>query len=113
MLMCFLPLFFLDFWWNLNGPTRLYDQLAQQGTEMLYRPYDQLQGVSRRTSNLLPQPARFKVWISILKFDLSPKFGVIDERSTVVHQTLEDCDGMLRLWDGPLREPPICKDLNW
>lgn len=59
------------------------------------------------------QPSRFKIWLSILKFDLSPKFGIIDETPTALLQPQEDCDGMLRIWDGPLREPPSCKDINW
>lgn len=52
----------------------------------------------------------------MMKFNLDPEFGQIDETSVGaigVLQTQEDCSGMLRIWDGPLREPPICKDLNW
>lgn len=55
---------------------------------------------------------RFKVWISLLKFKVAAKFGVSEE-SLVNQIPVEDCDAMLRIWDGPLREPPICKDLNW
>lgn len=29
------------------------------------------------------------------------------------HYPSEECNGMLRVWDGPLREVPICDDLNW
>lgn len=52
----------------------------------------------------------------MMKFNLDPEFGQIDETSVGaigVLQTQEDCSGMLRIWDGALREPPQCKDLNW
>lgn len=29
------------------------------------------------------------------------------------HEPNEECNGMLRIWDGPLREVPVCNDLNW
>lgn len=29
------------------------------------------------------------------------------------HYPNEECNGMLRIWDGPLREVPFCNDLNW
>lgn len=29
------------------------------------------------------------------------------------HYPNEECNGMLRIWDGPLREVPACNDLNW
>lgn len=29
------------------------------------------------------------------------------------HYPNEECNGMLRIWDGPLREVPTCNDLNW
>lgn len=29
------------------------------------------------------------------------------------HYANEECNGMLRIWDGPLREVPVCNDLNW
>lgn len=29
------------------------------------------------------------------------------------HFPNEECNGMLRIWDGPLREVPVCNDLNW
>lgn len=61
---------------------------------------------------MITKSPRFKVWISLLKFKVAPKFGINQE--TLVNQIpTEDCDGMLRIWDGPLREPPTCKDLNW
>lgn len=59
------------------------------------------------------QPSRFKVWLSVLKFDLAPRFGQPDETPSVLLQPTEDCEGMLRIWDGPLREAPTCKDVNW
>ncbi|XP_037044522.1 uncharacterized protein LOC119080330 isoform X2 [Bradysia coprophila] len=80
-----------------------------QGTEEKYRSIDQIQ-IPRRGSTL-HQPNRFKVWISILKFDLAPKFGLVNDASTSLLPQ-EDCTGMLRVWDGPLREAPVCKDLN-
>lgn len=68
----------------------------------------------------------------MIKFELGPRFGVIEEqldgygpgmsnigilrnigKGSSKRDVLEECDGMLRIWDGPLREPPICKDLNW
>lgn len=61
------------------------------------------------------QGSRFKVWLSLLKFDLAPRFGPV-ERPTNSRQPIEqpeDCDGMLRIWDGPLRDPPSCADYNW
>lgn len=91
----------------------------------------------------MPQLSRFKVWISVLKFNLSPKFSsfvddVIEldnigprtnnmvggEGTNKIapnsrgggagyHYPNEECNGMLRIWDGPLREVPICNDLNW
>lgn len=120
-----------------------------QGTDTVYRPYDQFHS-PRRTGIILPQVSRFKVWISVLKFDLSPKFGMSDDSGsgpggvTVIghgsansgsnnpasnmnippkigiggggggyHEPNEECNGMLRIWDGPLREVPVCNDLNW
>jgi len=66
----------------------------------------------RRGGIMTTPPTRFKIWISILKFDLAPKFGFIDEQKAHL-QPEEDCDGMLRIWDGPLREAPVCRDINW
>ncbi|XP_030385378.1 uncharacterized protein LOC115632387 isoform X2 [Scaptodrosophila lebanonensis] len=84
----------------------------------VFKTFDHL-SLSRRTNSQsggLHQPlSRFKVWISMLKFNLDPEFGQIDETSVGaigVLQTQEDCSGMLRIWDGALREPPVCKDLN-
>lgn len=82
-----------------------------KGTETPYRPHDQFQ-LSRRGNTMVTKLPRFKVWISLLKFKVAAKFGVSEE-SLVNQIPVEDCDGMLRIWDGPLREPPICKDLNW
>lgn len=83
----------------------------------IFKTFDHL-SLSRRTNaqGLHQPPSRFKVWISMLKFNLDPDFGNIDETSVGaigVLQTREDCTGMLRIWDGSMREPPICKDLNW
>lgn len=64
-----------------------------QGTEEKYRSIDQIQ-IPRRGS-AVHTPNRFKVWISILKFDLAPKFGLVDEASLLM-QPQEDCTGMLR-----------------
>ncbi|KQS44339.1 uncharacterized protein Dere_GG13276, isoform B [Drosophila erecta] len=83
----------------------------------VFKTFDHL-SLSRRTSSQsgLHQPlSRFKVWISVLKFNLDPEFGQIDETSVGaigVLQTQEDCSGMLRIWDGTLRDAPVCKDLN-
>lgn len=107
----------------------LWIRLFQQGTDAIYNPYDQFQ--SGRRTGIHLQPSRFKVWISVIKFDLAPKFGLVDETpgghglglgnvgllgstgKASRKDIPEECDGMLRIWDGPLREPPICKDLNW
>ncbi|EDW68632.2 uncharacterized protein [Drosophila virilis] len=83
----------------------------------VFKTFDHL-SLSRRTNSQsgLHQPlSRFKVWISVLKFNLDPEFGQIDETSVGaigVLQTQEDCSGMLRIWDGTLRDAPVCKDLN-
>ncbi|XP_034481213.1 uncharacterized protein LOC117786905 [Drosophila innubila] len=83
----------------------------------VFKTFDHL-SLSRRTNSQsgLHQPlSRFKVWISVLKFNLDPEFGQIDETSVGaigVLQTKEDCSGMLRIWDGTLRDAPVCKDLN-
>lgn len=84
----------------------------------VFKTFDHL-SLSRRTSSQsgMHQPlSRFKVWISVLKFNLDPEFGQMDETSVGaigVLQTQEDCSGMLRIWDGTLRDVPVCKDLNW
>lgn len=104
--------------------------IVLQGTDAIYNPYDQFQ--SGRRTGIHLQPSRFKVWISVIKFDLAPRFGIVDEmpgghgpgmsnlgilsgagKASGRKEIPEECDGMLRIWDGPLREPPICKDLNW
>ncbi|KAH8366126.1 hypothetical protein KR093_009330, partial [Drosophila rubida] len=83
----------------------------------VFKTFDHL-SLSRRTNGAssMHQPlSRFKVWISVLKFNLDPEFGQIDETSVGaigVLQTQEDCSGMLRIWDGTLRDAPVCKDLN-
>ncbi|XP_043865521.1 uncharacterized protein LOC6586587 isoform X2 [Drosophila mojavensis] len=83
----------------------------------VFKTFDHL-SLSRRTSSQsgMHQPlSRFKVWISVLKFNLDPEFGQMDETSVGaigVLQTQEDCSGMLRIWDGTLRDVPVCKDLN-
>ncbi|XP_031626059.1 uncharacterized protein LOC116342540 [Contarinia nasturtii] len=112
-----------------------------QGTESIYRPYDQFHS-PRRTGIILPQLSRFKVWISVLKFNLFPKFlsefDDLNESNSLgsitnsiisgdpasvsmpsskgggagYHYPNEECNGMMRIWDGPLREVPICNDLN-
>lgn len=79
-----------------------------QGTELATRSYEQIQ-LLRRGSAMNPLPPRFKVWLSILKFEYGPKFGLADENSVLL-QTAEDCTGILRIWDGPMRELPHCKD---
>lgn len=84
----------------------------------VFKTFDHL-SLSRRTNaaGLMHQPqSRFKVWISMMKFNLDPEFEQIDGTSVGaigVLQTQEDCSGMLRIWDGPLKESPNCKDLNW
>lgn len=121
---------------------RIFIIIVIQGTESIYRPYDQFHS-PRRTGIILPQLSRFKVWISVLKFNLSPKYSSIaddtnesnnaallannvdsGETPNVMissskgggsgyHYPNEECNGMLRIWDGPLREVPVCNDLNW
>lgn len=79
----------------------------------------------------------------MLKFNLSPKFSTFAEEANApnsltshksrsssgavitgpisnahgggsgYHYANETCNGMLRIWDGPLREVPVCNDLNW
>lgn len=91
----------------------------------------------------MPQLSRFKVWISVLKFNLSPKLSPLIVNINEIknsgshtnqiangdnpvdihpksrgggsghHYPSEECNGMLRIWDGPLREVPNCNDLNW
>ncbi|GAB0095570.1 uncharacterized protein DMENIID0001_109660 [Sergentomyia squamirostris] len=90
-----------------------------QGTESTFRgggSIDHFQ-IPRRGDHMSSPPSRFKVWLSILKFDLAPKFGALDDITGGAvqiqqQQQSEDCAGMLRIWDGPLRESPNCKDVN-
>lgn len=78
-----------------------------QGTELTSRSMDQLQvSLGRSGSN-----PRFKIWLSILKFDYAPIFEPADE-SMLLQPQKEDCSGMLRIFDGQLREAPMCKDLD-
>jgi hypothetical protein len=42
---------------------------------------------------------------------MSPKFGYVDDSQPLM-QPVEDCSGMLRIWDGPLRDVPICNNLD-
>ncbi|XP_029726486.2 uncharacterized protein LOC109623124 isoform X2 [Aedes albopictus] len=79
-----------------------------QGTEAL--SLDAI-NIPRRSGALSTSPTRFKVWISIMKFELAPEFGATEEQ-LIQYQTKQDCTGMLRIWDGPLREVPICKDID-
>uniref|UniRef100_A0A182TNP0 CUB domain-containing protein n=1 Tax=Anopheles melas TaxID=34690 RepID=A0A182TNP0_9DIPT len=79
-----------------------------QGTEA--RAIDAI-NIPRRSGALSTSPTRFKVWISVLKFELAPEFGATEEQM-LQYQTKEDCSGMLRIWDGPLREVPNCKDVS-
>ncbi|XP_059613973.1 uncharacterized protein LOC132260076 [Phlebotomus argentipes] len=90
-----------------------------QGTESTFRgggSIDHHFQIPRRGDNMASPPSRFKVWLSVLKFDLAPKFGILDDpaggAAQVQQQQSEDCAGMLRIWDGPLRESPNCKDVN-
>lgn len=76
---------------------------------MASRNYEQMQLMRRGNSPLL---SRFKVWISIYKFEYAPKYGLSDENSLLLTQQ-EDCSGILRIWDGPIRELPHCKDPDW
>lgn len=79
-----------------------------QGTEA--RSMDAI-NIPRRSGALSTSPTRFKVWISVMKFELASEFGASEEQ-LAQYQTKEDCTGMLRIWDGPLREVPICKDID-
>uniref|UniRef100_A0A336M3C8 CSON011022 protein n=1 Tax=Culicoides sonorensis TaxID=179676 RepID=A0A336M3C8_CULSO len=72
-----------------------------QGTETASRSYEQMQLLRRGNS---PLPSRFKVWISVYKFEYGPKYGLTDENALLTQH--EDCTGILRIWDGPMRELP-------
>lgn len=82
-----------------------------QGTELTSRSMDQLQVSLRRAGSASPSNSRFKIWMSILKFDYAPIFEPADE-SMLLQPQKEDCSGMLRIFDGQLREAPMCKDLD-
>lgn len=82
-----------------------------QGTELTSRSMDQLQVSLRRAGSTSPSNSRFKIWLSILKFDYAPIFEPADENMLLQPQK-EDCSGMLRIFDGQLREAPMCKDLD-
>lgn len=82
-----------------------------QGTELTSRSMDQLQVSLRRAGSVSPSNSRFKIWLSILKFDYAPIFELSDENMLLQPQK-EDCSGMLRIFDGQLREAPMCKDLD-
>lgn len=141
-------IFLMVFFWNfalfsdilyLNNVINKIVFNSIKGTESIHRPYDQFHS-PRKTGIITPQTSRFKVWISVLKFNLFPKFSSLNEfneSENVVSVTnniflgdaasssepnvkgggagypTEECSGMLRIWDGPLREVPICNDLNW
>lgn len=48
----------------------------------------------------------------MMKFNLAPKFPAMIE--STAHLPIEkDCSGMMRIWDGNLRDAPDCSDLNW
>ena len=94
---------------NLITINSLMPSTLRQGTEA--RAIDAI-NIPRRSGALSTSPTRFKVWISVLKFELAPEFGATEEQM-LQYQTKEDCSGMLRIWDGPLREVPNCKDVSW
>lgn len=72
---------------------------------------DQLQVSLRKSGVVSSNQSRFKIWLSFLKFDYAPVFEPIDE-NMLLQPTKEDCSGMLRVFDGQLREVPLCKDLD-
>ncbi|CAG9804070.1 unnamed protein product [Chironomus riparius] len=83
-----------------------------QGTEITSRSMDQLQVSLRRAGSMSTSTSRFKIWLSMLKFDYAPVYeGPMDE-NMLLQPLKEDCSGMLRIFDGQLREPPTCKDLD-
>ncbi|KAG5680520.1 hypothetical protein PVAND_010026 [Polypedilum vanderplanki] len=83
-----------------------------QGTEITSRTMDQLQVSLRRAGSMSSSTSRFKIWLSVLKFDYAPIYeGPMDE-NMLLQPLKEDCTGMLRIFDGQLREPPTCKDLD-
>lgn len=83
-----------------------------QGTEVASRTIDQLQVSLRRAGGMSPSTSRFKIWLSVLKFDYAPIYeGPMDE-NMLMQPLKEDCSGMMRIFDGQLRESPQCKDLD-
>lgn len=82
-----------------------------QGTELTSRSMDHLQMSLRRAGSVSTTNTRFKVWLSILKFDYAPYLEPTDE-NMLLQPLKEDCSGMLRIFDGQLREAPMCKDLD-
>ena len=81
-----------------------------QGTELNSKTMDQLQVSLRRPGTAIPTQTRFKIWLSILKFDYAPIYEPVEEN--LLLPLKEDCSGMLRIFDGQLREAPMCKDLD-
>lgn len=80
-----------------------------QGAETISRTYEPFQQNRRGGMSL---PSRFKVWMSVYKFEYGPKFEISDENSLLL-APIEDCSGILRVWDGAVRELPYCKDPDW
>jgi hypothetical protein len=83
-----------------------------QGTEIASRTIDQLQVSLRRAGNMPSPSSRFKIWLSVLKFDYAPIYEGPMEENMLLQPLKEDCSGMLRIFDGQLRESPQCKDLD-
>jgi hypothetical protein len=89
-----------------------FSSKSPQGTEITSRSMDQLQVSLRRAGGASTSTSRFKIWLSVLKFDYAPIYdGPMDE-NMLLQPLKEDCTGMLRIFDGQLREPPMCKDLD-
>uniref|UniRef100_A0A1B0CN39 CUB domain-containing protein n=1 Tax=Lutzomyia longipalpis TaxID=7200 RepID=A0A1B0CN39_LUTLO len=109
-----------EFWIRGTGRGVLVNpqhSLAPNTTCLYHLQYrSSLPNYPRRGDSMTSPLSRFKVWLSILKFDLAPKFGTLDDTAggavQMQQQQSEDCAGMLRIWDGPLRESPNCKDVN-
>lgn len=97
---------------DLIYPNFINKNLSPQGTEIASRTIDQLQVSLRRAGSTPASTSRFKIWLSVLKFDYAPIFeGPMDENQ-LLQPLKEDCTGMLRIFDGQLRESPQCKDLD-
>lgn len=87
-------------------------KIIPQGTEIASRTIDQMQVSLRRAGGQQTPSSRFKIWLSVLKFDYAPIYeGPMDENQ-LLQPLKEDCTGMLRIFDGQLRESPQCKDLD-